>query len=104
MNYKKAGFTHRKPKEPGVYFISASPVRPLECPRHIREGWTVAHIIYFAGSYSNVYDNQESAAFWQIQTLCGLCYAWKKGMWIKGPIAADWTARAAIDAAKGGKP
>ena len=89
MNYRKARFTQRKPKEPGVYFVSTSGHRTLAGPRREIERWDVADVIFFAGSYTNAHDNCEDNAHWRIQTLGGLGYSWQPGMWIKGPIRPE---------------
>ncbi len=90
MNYRKAGFTQRKPREPGVYLISAHNVAPRTAPPRLREGWDVAEIMYWAGSYDNAYRNSERNAFWQVTTLGGgVTFAWQPGMWTKGPIVPD---------------
>lgn len=87
MNYRKAGFNQKKPTEPGVYMVSVNPrLAPRDPPRRLLEGWDMAEIIFFAGSYSNAHDNRESCAHWQISTLGGLTYAWRRGTWIKGPL------------------
>jgi hypothetical protein len=91
FHWKKHGFSKRKPKEPGVYFIIIDlPPEPDSIwshnPTHIRERWDVAEIHFHAGSYFNVYENKEEFAHWNIKTLNGLDYNWRKGMWIKGPI------------------
>ena len=85
MNYRKAGFTQRKPKAPGVYFVSPRIVRH-DGPRRHREGWEVAEIHFSAGGYGNEHENREEAAHWHIKALGGLEYAWQPGMWTKGPI------------------
>jgi len=89
MNYRKHGFTQRKPKEPGLYFISTDGHRTMAGPRREVERWDVAEVIFFAGSYTNAYDNHEEHAHWLITSMCGLSYAWKPGMWLKGPIRPD---------------
>jgi hypothetical protein len=92
MNYHKLGFTQKKPKVPGAYLISSDCHRPLDAPRRLQEGWEIANIIFYAGSFSNVNDNREDCAHWLISTLSGLNYGWRKGMWTKGPISPDWAA------------
>ena len=87
MNYRKHGFTQRKPTVPGVYFISTDGIVTMYGPRREAEKWDVAEIIYYAGSYTNVHENREDRSFWQIKTLSGTSFAWRRGMWIKGPIA-----------------
>jgi hypothetical protein len=89
MNYRKHGFTQRKPKEPGVYFISNTGHLTLAGPRREYERWDVAEVIFFAGSYTNAHDNCEEFAHWRMKCLGGLEYAWRPGMWIKGPIRPD---------------
>ena len=91
MNYRKHGFTQRKPKEPGVYFVSTDGHQTKTGPNREIERWDVADIIYFAGSYGNAYHNREEYAHWRITTLGGLDYAWRRGMWIKGPIKPETT-------------
>lgn len=86
INYRKLGFTQRKPTEPGVYFISTDHARRDPIPPREHEGWDVAEIIFLAGSYDNVYHQREEFARWHVKTLSGLEYTWGKGMWIKGPI------------------
>lgn len=90
MNYRKFGFTQRKPKQPGVYLISwdrsRSKMNPP--PRH-REGWEIADVYFWAGSYGSVYENREEFAHWRLHTLSGLEFAWRPGMWIKGPIRIE---------------
>ena len=88
MNYRQAGFTQRKPQRPGVYFVSARELRPNRvAPPRNAEGWDVAEVIFWAGSYTNVHENTESSAHWRIKCLDGLEYPWRRGMWIKGPIS-----------------
>ncbi len=88
MDYRKAGFTQRKPREPGVYLIaSGTGIMPRTAPPRLRDGWDVAEVMYWAGSYDNAYRNNERDAFWQITTLgSGVTFAWQPGMWTKGPI------------------
>jgi len=90
MQFRKAGFTQAKPKTPGVYFISAK-LSPLnrQAPSRNAEGWDVAYLYFWAGSYDNVHENLESAAHWRIKALDGLEYSWQPGMWTKGPIRPD---------------
>lgn len=86
--WKKNGFSTAKPKVPGVYFVRCDqPPRIQHDPKNIRDGWDVAQVIFFAGSFGNANDNVEEGAHWRIQTLSGLSYAWQKGMLIKGPIS-----------------
>jgi len=84
--WKASGFTQRKPREPGVYFIRTDGHLPQAPARRLREHWEIAEIIYFAGSYTNASDNSEQGAHWRVKTLDGLSYRWSRGMWIKGPI------------------
>jgi hypothetical protein len=86
VNWKKRGFSQRKPREPGVYFVRTDGHLPMAPARRLQEHWDVAEIIYFAGSYTNASENRESAACWRIKTLGGLEYTWRRGTWIKGPI------------------
>lgn len=86
MDYRKAGFSQRKPKQAGVYFISCETISTSH-PPHTMEGWDVAEVYFYAGSYGNVYEQSESHAAWKIKSLRGIEYYWKPGMWIKGPIA-----------------
>ena len=87
MDWKKAGFTQRKPKEPGIYYVRTDGHLPMGPPRNLREHWDVAQVFFDAGSYSNAYDNREDFACWRIESLCGMTYAWQRGMWLKGPIS-----------------
>ena len=87
MNWRKHGFTQRKPREPGVYFVAGDLLKPLAPPQRLRQGWDVASVMFWAGSYTNAHDNRESVAHWRITTLNGVDYAWKPGMWLKGPIS-----------------
>ena len=90
MNYRKEGFTQRRPQEPGVYLVSAHNVRPKAAPPRLQHGWDVAEIMYWAGSYDNAYKTSDRNAFWQVTTLGGgVTYAWQPGMWTKGPITPD---------------
>lgn len=87
MQYRKHGFTQRKPVEPGVYYVDSQNPRPGRfAPSRNAEGWDVACVMYWAGSYTNAYENRESVAHWRIKCLDGIEYAWKPGMWLKGPI------------------
>lgn len=86
MNYRLHGFTQRKPKLPGVYFVSTN-ITVLNGPRRLTQGWDVAEIIFFAGSFSNVHDCNEACAHWRLTLLSGISRAWHPGMWIKGPIS-----------------
>jgi hypothetical protein len=87
MNWRKYGFSQRKPKYPGVYFVSTDGHQTLAGPKREMERWDVADVIFFAGGYTNVHDNREANAHWRLQTLGGSEYAWRKGMWMKGPIS-----------------
>lgn len=87
MNWRALGFTQRRPTSPGVYLFGDD-----RSPNRV-EPWTVGRFYYFAGSFSNAYENVESAAHWRINSVDGLSFAWRKGMWIKGPIGPDWQAR-----------
>jgi len=91
LSWKKHGFSQRKPKVPGVYFIilDSGDYEAVfsHDPIHLQERWDIAEIHFHAGSYFNVYENREEFAYWNIKTLNGLDYGWKKGMWIKGPIS-----------------
>ena len=89
MNYRKHGFTQRKPTEPGVYFVSTDGHHTLAGPRREAERWDVAEIIFYAGSYTNAHHNREDIAHWRLQTLGGIDRAWHVGMWTKGPIRPD---------------
>jgi hypothetical protein len=83
--WRVAGFTQRKPKLPGVYFISEEH-KPRDCPPRLRAGWDVAEVRFTAGGWGNVYDQREEFAHWRVNTLGGLDMAWRKGMWMKGPL------------------
>lgn len=85
MNYRAIGFTQRRPKVAGVYFISCENEGRLHGAR-ISEGWDVALLYYYCGSFSDVYEQGEAHAVWRIKSLRGAEYAWRPGMWIKGPI------------------
>lgn len=85
--WKAAGFSQRKPKEPGVYYVRTDGHLPMTPPQRLREGWDVADVMFYAGSYSNAHENREENAHWRVTTLNGLSFAWQPGMWIKGPIA-----------------
>lgn len=87
MNYRAQGFTQRKPRVPGVYFVSVSPRHGVPEPLHVRQGWDVAEVIFFAGSYSNIHEQREDSAHWRVQMLGGISCAWRPGMWLKGPIS-----------------
>jgi hypothetical protein len=86
MNWRKHGFTQKKPTKPGVYFVATDGHLPMAPARRLRERWDVADVIFFAGSYTNAHDNVEANAHWRISTLGGLNYSWRPGMWLKGPI------------------
>lgn len=86
MNLKKLGFSQRKPKEPGVYFIRTDGHLPLAPARRLQEKWDIAYVYFLAGSYSSYNDNREAWAHWHIQTLDGLAYTWRRGIWLKGPL------------------
>ena len=87
FNWGKHGFSQKRPKEPGVYFIVSN---ELICshngPRRLKEHWDIAEIYFYAGSSGNVFENREYMAHWRIKYLQGIETGWKKGMWIKGPI------------------
>lgn len=87
MNWRKAGFSQRKPKKPGVYFIGTDGHLTMTPPQNLREHWDVAQVMFFAGSYNNAHENTEELAHWRISSLSGLDYAWRPGMWMKGPIS-----------------
>jgi hypothetical protein len=84
--WKDAGFTQRRPKEPGVYFMRTDGHRPMNPPRRLRENWEIVELRYSAGGWGNESDNREDAAHWRVNTLGGLDMAWRAGMWLKGPI------------------
>jgi len=94
MNWKKAGFSQRKPNEPGIYFVRTDGHLPMTPPRNLREHWDVAQVFFNAGSYNNAYENSPELAGWRIETLCGLAYVWQRGMWLKGPISPFKTSNA----------
>lgn len=92
MNWRKLGFTQRKPTLPGVYFVSS--VKPLprigaRGPERLAQGWDIAEVMFWAGSYDNVHENLESRAHWRLKLLSGIECAWRRGMWIKGPITPE---------------
>ncbi len=89
MNWRKLGFTQKKPREPGVYFISTDGHLPMAPKRRDIEGWDVADVMFFAGSYTNPSDNREDSTCWMIQKLDGTSYVWRRGMWMKGPITPN---------------
>lgn len=84
--WKEAGFTQRKPKEPGVYFLKTDGHLPMWPARRLREGWDLAEVRFSAGGFGNETDNREDLAHWRVQTLGGIDRAWHAGMWLKGPI------------------
>lgn len=86
MKWRKSGFTQAKPKTPGVYFIRTDGLLPMAPKRRIQEGWDVADVMFYAGSFTNPSDNREGVAHWLISTLDGESYRWRPGMWLKGPI------------------
>lgn len=87
ISWRGVGFTQRKPREPGIYFIRLDAGHSqLTPPQNIRDGWDVAQVFFDAGSFSNAYDNREEFAHWRVESLGGICHAWRPGMWIKGPI------------------
>lgn len=88
---RAAGFSQKRPKVPGIYYI-AHPHDKMEPhnPQRFKEGWDVASIFYqidgqFLGFGS--YDSGAESGIWYIETMGGVSYAWRKGMWIKGPIS-----------------
>jgi len=85
MDWKKYGFTQKKPKEHGVYFINSN-FKMQNPPPRILDGWDIAEIYFSAGSLTNIYDNREDLARWHVKMLQGIEMCWHKGMWIKGPI------------------
>ena len=87
MNWRKHGFTQKKPSVPGVYYVATDGHLPMSPPRRLAEKWDVADVIFFAGSYSNAHENREAYAHWRISTLSGLSYSWRPGMWMKGPLS-----------------
>ena len=86
-NWRKLGFTQRKPKRPGVYYIAHDGHLPMHPPQRLYDGWDVADVMFYAGSYDNAHMNVEEWAHWRITTLGGISYAWRPGMWMKGPIS-----------------
>ena len=86
-SWRKHGFSQRKPTRPGVYYVVTDGHLPMTPPRRIYEGWDVADVMFFAGSYSNAHDNIEEFAHWRISTLNGTSYSWRPGMWMKGPLS-----------------
>ena len=69
MNWRKFGFTQRKPTKPGVYFMATDghlQMAPAQC---LREHWDVVKIIFYAGSFTNAHDNYEDCAHWRITGL-----------------------------------
>ena len=85
MNYRAYGFTQRRPRVAGVYLISCEPGGGNHGSR-VRDGWDVALIYYYCGSFTSVYEQSEERARWCVKSLRGLEYSWKPGMWIRGPI------------------
>ena len=90
MNYRALGFSQRKPKVAGVYLISCERGH-LGAPRHVRDGWDVALLYFYAGSFTCTYEQSEERSAWRVKSLRGIEYRWKPGMWIKGPLTADLT-------------
>ncbi len=86
LQWKKLGFTQRKPKEPGVYFIRTDGHLPMAPAHRLEEHWDVAEVTFYAGDFFNPSKLKEEGAHWRIQTLNGLSYAWRQGVWLKGPI------------------
>jgi hypothetical protein len=83
--WRAHGFTQRKPRLPGVYFISQDH-QTLNPPLRIRFGWDIAEVRFTAGGWGNEHDQREEFAHWRVKTLDGLDMAWRKGLWMKGPI------------------
>ena len=82
------GFTQRRPKEPGIYFVAVDEHCGRHTPHRHTEGWDVANI-YFTHSLSvsAPYDSHGEEGWWCMTTLDGITKAWRKGMWTKGPIS-----------------
>ena len=88
-NWRKHGFTQRKPRVAGIYFVSLEEANNGRgsVPQNQRQGWDVGQIRFAAGGSDNEYCNSEEFSHWRIETLDGVDYAWRKGMWTKGPIS-----------------
>lgn len=86
IKWREVGFTQRKPKEPGVYFVRTDGHLPMAPKERMREHWDIADVHFYAGDYFNPSNNREGACVWRIHTLDGLSYTWRPGMWLKGPI------------------
>jgi hypothetical protein len=93
VKWREAGFSQRKPREPGVYFVRTSGHLPMAPKQRLKEGWDVADVMFFAGSFTNPSDNREESACWLITQLDGCGYTWKRGMWLKGPLTPHWRPR-----------
>lgn len=85
-NWRKLGFTQRRPKDPGVYFV-VTDHKPREPAQRLRENWDIAEVRFTAGSFGYETDQREDFAHWRLKTLDGLDMAWRRGMWLKGPIS-----------------
>jgi hypothetical protein len=92
MNYRALGYTQRRPREAGVYLISCDRAGN-NCGLHNQQGWDVALLYFFAGSFDNAYVQNGEHAHWRVKSLRGLEYAWRAGMWIKGPLLPSGTVR-----------
>jgi len=84
--WKEAGFTQRRPKDPGVYFMK-NDLNSLHPSIREAEGWDVVELRFTAGGWGNESNNREDMAHWRVSTLSGIDRAWHKGMWLKGPIS-----------------
>lgn len=86
---RAAGFTQRKPKEPGIYFFANEhELADFANPQRLREGWDVASIYWRNAACYSAFDAASEKGVWYIEALSGSNFAWRKGMWIKGPIHA----------------
>jgi len=85
LDYKALGYTQRRPRSAGIYLISCE-----RCgnrfPLNAQQGWDVGLLYFYAGSFDNAYVQSGEHAHWRIKSLRGVEYAWKAGMWIKGPL------------------
>lgn len=92
MNYRAHGFTQKKPRLPGVYLISTENHKGTSGAPRLREGWEVAELYWYAGSFFNHHEITPDRGSWRVRALDGLEYSWRKGMWIKGPMSPAWAA------------
>lgn len=81
---KTWGFSQARPKKPGVYFILTDGHVTMHARRCEKECWDVCYVSWENDAFGT--DEPTEDGRWVIQTLVGISYTWRKGIYLKGPI------------------